>query len=192
GDVPDPRGALFQLLDDLLGGLRRRHAGREGDAAAARQEREADRAGVADDCTDLFDRDTQNLGRHHPDRGARAADIRIARHDDGGAVFVDVAGRARPAADVQPEARRDAATLIGSELLLQMRMVLGGLEGLRVTDVLPGRAVHGLDAVLGRVLLAQCQWVDAELIGQFVETALDAVGRVRGAGRAIGGDLWAI
>src|SRR5580704_10363240 len=192
GDVPDHRGALFQLLDDLLGGLCRGHAGREGDAAAAGQEREADRAGVADDCTDLFDRDTENLGRHHPDRGARAADVRIARHDDGGAVFVDVAGRARLAADVEPEARRDAAALIGSELLLQMRMVLGGIERLGVSDVLPGRAVHGLDAVLRRVLLAQCQWVDAELIGQFVETALDAVGRVRGAGRAIGGDLWAI
>ncbi len=96
------------------------------------------------------------------------------------------------AADVEPEARGDAAALVGPELLLQMRMVLGGLDGLRIADVLPGRAVHRLDAVLRRVLLAQRQRVDAELVGQFVETALDAVGRVRGAGRAIGGDLRAI
>ncbi len=65
GDVPDHRGALFQLLDDLFGGLGRCHAGRKGDAAAAGQEREADRTRVADDRTDLFDRDAQYLGRHH-------------------------------------------------------------------------------------------------------------------------------
>src|SRR5439155_24625261 len=37
-DVPDHRGALLQLLDDLLGSLGRGHAAREGDAAATGQE----------------------------------------------------------------------------------------------------------------------------------------------------------
>src|SRR5262249_43569709 len=48
------------------------------------------------------------------------------------------------------------------------------------------------DPVLGRILLAQHQRVDAELIGQLIETALDAIRRVRRAGSAIGRDLWAI
>ena len=49
-----------------------------------------------------------------------------------------------------------------------------------------------LDTVLGRVLLAQGERVDAELIGQLVEAALDPVRGVRCAGSAIGGDLRAI
>ena len=61
-----------------------------------------------------------------------------------------------------------------------------------IADVLPGRTVQRLDAVLGRVLLAQRQRIDAELIGQLVEAALDPVRRVRRAWSAIGGDLGAV
>jgi len=91
-DVPDHRGALLQLLDDLLGGLCGCHAGREGDSAAAGQEREADRAGVGDDRADALDRDAEDLSRHHRHRGARAAHIRSTDSDDSRAVLVDVAG----------------------------------------------------------------------------------------------------
>ncbi len=191
-DVPDHRGAFFELVDDLLGGLGRRHAGRERDATAAGQERKTDRAGVGDDRTDLFDRYAEDLGRHHRHRGARAADVRVADRDDRSAVLVDVAGRTRLAADVEPEARRDAAALVGPELFLQVWMVLGRFDRRGIADILPGRAVQCLDAVLGRILFAQCQRVDAELVGQFIEAALDPVGRVRRAGSAIGGDLRAI
>src|SRR5262249_30118008 len=76
GDVPDHRGAFFELVDALRGTLRCRHAGRKSDPAAPGQEREADRAGIADDRADALDRDAEPLGRHHRDRGARAADIR--------------------------------------------------------------------------------------------------------------------
>jgi hypothetical protein len=34
-DIPEDRGAAFQLLDDFFGRLNRRHAGRKRDAAAA-------------------------------------------------------------------------------------------------------------------------------------------------------------
>jgi hypothetical protein len=77
-DVPDRRGALFQLLDDLFGRLRHRHAGGEGDAAAAGQEGEADRAGVGDDRPHPVIGNAEHLGRHHRHRGARAADIGVA------------------------------------------------------------------------------------------------------------------
>src|SRR5437660_12215682 len=100
-----------------------------------------------------------------------------------------MAGRARLAADVEPEAGSDAATLIGAERLLHVRMILGSLDGRGIADVLPGRAVQCLDPVLGGILLAQRQGIDAELIGQLVETALDPVRRLRAGGLARGRDL---
>src|SRR3546814_6089796 len=48
-DVPDRGGARLQLFDHLLRRLAHRHAGGEGDAAAAGQERIGDRGGIADD-----------------------------------------------------------------------------------------------------------------------------------------------
>ena len=86
---------FFSSLDDLLGRLGHRHAGRESDAAAAGQDAEADRSGVGDDRADLLVRDAEHLGRHHRHRGARAADIGVALDDADGAVLVDVHGGAR-------------------------------------------------------------------------------------------------
>ena len=68
-------------------------------------------------------------------------------------------------------------------------MALRGRDGVGVADVLPGRTVHRLDPVFGRVLLAQRQGIDAELTRQLVEAAFDAPGRIRRAGRAVGRDL---
>jgi len=67
----------------------------------------ADRGGVADDWADLLDRQAQDFGRHHPHRGARAADVGIAGDHHRGAVLADVHGGGGFAADVnqKPTAR---------------------------------------------------------------------------------------
>ncbi len=96
------------------------------------------------------------------------------------------------ATNVEPEPRGDAAALIGPERLFHVRMALGGFDGRGIADILPSRAVQRFDTVRGRVFLAQGQRIDAELVGELIEAALDPVGRVRCAGSAVGGDLRAI
>ena len=64
-DVPNHCGALLQLIDDLFGCLHGRHAGREGDAAAAGHMREPDRGGVGDDRFHPLDRNAESLRSHH-------------------------------------------------------------------------------------------------------------------------------
>jgi len=51
---------------------------------------------------------------------------------------------------------------------------------------------NALTPSLAAFFSRNAQGIDAELIGQLVEAALDPVRRVRGAGRAVGGDLGAI
>ncbi len=70
-----------------------------------------------------------------------------------------------------------------------MRVVLGRVDGLGITDIDVGRSVRRLGAVPGGVFLAQQQRVDAELAGELVEAAFDAERRDRRARCPISGDL---
>src|SRR6185436_14607253 len=92
-----------------------RHAAREGNAAATGEKVKAERTGVADQRAHLVKGDAQLLGCHHGERRARAADIRRTRYERHAAVFTEVERGAGLSADVEPESRSDAATLIGFE-----------------------------------------------------------------------------
>ena len=70
-----------------------------------------------------------------------------------------------------------------------MRVVGDRLQRLDIADVLEGRSIGRLVAVVNRVLEAQGERIHAQLLRQFVHGALDGKGRDRCAGRAIGGDL---
>src|SRR5215471_164456 len=91
-------------------------------------------------------------------------------HRDG-AVLVDVASRTRLAAGIVPVAGGDAATLIGAERYTQLGMRLCGFDRLHIADIVPGRAVCRLGAVLGAVDLAHPERIDAEFAGQLVDAA---------------------
>src|SRR5205823_7830556 len=104
-------------------------------------------------------------------------------------VLIHVTGRARLAADVEPEARGDATALVLAELYFQVRMVLRYFDGLQIADIGPGRPVRRLGAVLGGVHLAQTHRVDVQLASQLIHAALSAERRIRRARRAIGGNL---
>jgi len=91
--------------------LRHHHRRRKQHAAAAGEIREADGGGVADQDRHPAVVDAEQLGADVGDRGARAADIRMAGGDDDVAVLGDVDLGAGFAAGVEPEARRHAATL---------------------------------------------------------------------------------
>src|SRR5439155_17395892 len=80
----------------------------------------------------------------------------------------------------------------GAERDLHMRVVLGRVERLLIADIGPGRPVRRLGAFLGGVDLAQTQRFDLQLLRQLVHAALDAVGRVRRAGGAVGRNLRAV
>jgi len=94
---------FFELLDDFLGGLRRGHAGREGNAAAAGQERKPIELVSA-----TIGR-TRSTGMPRISAAIIAIEARepptsgVADRDDGRAVLVDMAGSARLAADIEPE-----------------------------------------------------------------------------------------
>ena len=121
-DLPDLGRALAQGLDHLLGRLRHHHGGGERDAAAAGQRGEADRAGVADQRLHLAVVDAEQFGGDVDHRGARAADVGVARHHHHGAVLVDVDLGAGFAAGIEPEAAGDAAALVGAQRRLVVRM----------------------------------------------------------------------
>src|SRR5215470_17928691 len=71
-------------------------------------------------------------------------------------------------------------------------MRLGGFDGLHVADVVPGRPVRCLGAVLGTVDLPYLERIYAELAGQLVNTAFDPKRADRCAGRPVCGDLRAV
>ena len=121
-DLPGRGGAPLELIDDLFGRLRRRHAGGEGHAGAAGQEGEADRGGVGDHRADPFGRHAEHLGHHHADGRARAADIRAAGRGGDRAVLVDVHLGGRFAADVEPEAGGQTAALAFLQRRLPVRV----------------------------------------------------------------------
>ena len=95
----------------------------------------------------------------------------------------------RLAADVEPEAGGDAATLVLAQWRAPVRMRLGGLQRLDHADRPELRPVGGFRALLGRVLEAQLDRVHADLAGDLVDHALDRELGDRPARRAIGRDL---
>src|SRR5580704_8127594 len=116
----------------------------------------------------------------------------MASGDRHRAVLVDVAGGTRFTAGVVPVARGNAAPLVGPERHAELRMRLGGLYGLHVADVVPGRAVRRLGTVFGAVDLAHFERVDAELARQLVDAAFDPERADRRARGPVGGNLGAI
>ena len=191
-DLPELCRALAGLLDDRPRRLDGRHAAREGRAAAASEEVVAERARVRDDRADLVDVDLQLLCRHHAERGAQAADVRRAGHERERAVLVELERHGRLAADVEPEAGRDAATLVWAERRLPVVALLGGFEALDEADGPELRSVSGLRAFLGGVLEPEIDRIDTELLGQLVDDALDAVGRDRATGSTVRRNLRAV
>src|SRR5215469_11720267 len=71
-------------------------------------------------------------------------------------------------------------------------MRLGGFDGFHVADVVPGRPVRCLGAVLGTVDLPYLERIYAELAGQLVDATFDPKRADRRAGRPVCGDLWAV
>ncbi len=155
-DLPDFRRALAQRLDHLLGRLRHHHGGRKQHAAAAGEVGEADRLRVADDHRHAAIVDAEQFGTDVGDRGARAADVRMAGGHHHVAVLGDVHLRARFTAGVEPEAGRDAPAL---QLAFQRRLVVLGVQrrfhGLDVADARIDRTVRRLGPLLGGVLQPQ-------------------------------------
>src|SRR6266404_65144 len=109
-----------------------------------------------------------------------------------GTVLLDMAGRTRFATGIVPVARGDAAALIGPERHVYLRVYLRGLDGLHVPDIVPGRSVRRLGAILGAVDLAHPERVDTELASQFIDAAFDRERADRRAGCPVGGNLGAI
>ena len=192
GDVPLLRGAAAHFLDALLRRIDHGHAAGEGHAAAAGQETVADGTGVGDDGTDLRDVDAEHFGGHDGHGGAAAADVRVPRRDGRGAVFVDVHFGARFAADVEPEAGGDAASLLRPQLGLVVRVVFRRGEGFDIADGAEFGAVGGLRAFLRGVFLPQFDGVHPDLAREFVDDAFDPEFGDRRAGSAVGGDFRAV
>ena len=107
------RRACTALLDQLARGLHGRHAAREGDAAAAGEEVEAERAGVADDrrgpcrrrCPAPRPPSSHSEARRPPMSGVPAISDSVPSS-------LSVQRHRGLAADVEPEARGDAAALV--------------------------------------------------------------------------------
>ena len=114
-DLPDLGRPLAQDLNHLLGRLRDHHAGGKRDTAASGQRAEANGARIADQGLHLAVVDAEHFRDDIHHRGARAADIGMARHHHHGAVLVDVDLCAGFAAGIEPEAAGDAAALVGAQ-----------------------------------------------------------------------------
>ena len=195
-DLAAPRSCAARArrsLDHLLRRLDHRHAGGEGDAAAAGQIAVADRCR----CRRPSARTrsighAQLLGRHHRHRGARAADVGDCRSTtDGAAVVVDVTAAVDCAADVEPEAGADAASLVRAERRLVVRMVLARPPAFDEADVrrTSGRRTPCV-AVLHRVLQRAARSDPCPACAASSSIALSTAKAAIGApGRAVGRDL---
>src|SRR5262249_22020202 len=170
--LPELAGPRAELGLDLLGRFHDRHRARERRAAAAGEEREAERAGIADDRAHLLVGDPELVGGHVRERGAEPADVGRARHQGDGAVLVDRQRRAGLAADVEPEARGHAATLPLAERRVPVLGLLDRVERLFQTERAELRTVRGLGALARRVHHAELDAVDPELLGDLVDHAL--------------------
>src|SRR5581483_3990980 len=131
---------------------------------AAGQEVVTKGAGVSDDRSDLGDVDAKLLSRHHGERSTQASDVRGAGHQRQRSVLVELQRHGGLATDIEPEAGRDAATLVLAEWRLPVRAILGGFQPLDEADRAEFRTVGGLGAFLGRVLEAQLDGINAELL----------------------------
>ena len=191
-DLPDLCGPCAHFSDHLIACADHGAAGRVGYARAAGGLRVADRIGVGDDWPHPFVFDPQRLGRHLGRRSARAADIRAAGRDDRRAVFVDVHGRARFAAAVEPVAHGHAATLVLPERFGVARMPLQRLQGFGKAFMRNFRAVDQLRSRFGDVLQPELQGVHADLLRRRVHGALHGVCGDRRTGSAVGDRLRAI
>src|SRR5262249_20596778 len=132
--LPELAGPRAELGLDLLGRFHDRHRARERRAAAAGEEREAERAGVADDRAHLLVRDAELVGGHVRERRAQTADVRRAGHQGHGAVLVDRERRSGLATDVEPESRGDAAPLPLAQRRVPVLGLLDRVERLLETE----------------------------------------------------------
>ena len=190
-DVPDLGGARAELLDGIARGDDGGQAGGEGAAAAVGHVVVAERAGVGDDGAHLARRECRAPrppsgtceAREPPMSGVPTASATVPS----ALMLSDDAGLA---AEIEPEAAGHAAALVLAERRLVVRMRSWPPPASRPRPIGPiDRAVGGLGAFLGRVLEAEIERIHADLLGQFVDHALDREGRHRRAGRAIGGLL---
>ena len=148
--------------------------------------RVADRCGIGDDRPHGAVFDAERLGRHHRHRRARAADIGAPGGDERGAVVIHLQRRARFAAAVEPVAAGHPASLVLAERCLVGRMVLQRLQGFDEAGVVELAARHVRRADLRRVLDAQVDRVDVELLGDDIHHPLNPERRDRRPRRAIG------
>src|SRR5262249_19264584 len=183
--LPELAGPRAELGLDLLGRFHDRHRARERRAAAAGEEREAERAGVADDRAHLLVRDAELVGGHVGERGAQSADVGRARHQGDGSVLVDRQRRAGLAADVEPEPGGDAAALPLAEWRVPVLGLLDRVERLFQTERAELRTIRGLGTLASGVHHAQLDPVDPELLGDLVDHAFDRELGDGGAGRAV-------
>ena len=77
-----------------------------------------------------MDINTEFLGSHQRQRRSASADIGTSGYYSGGSVFEQVYGGGRAAAEVEPIAGGDPATLVGPKRRLEVRVFADGLEGL--------------------------------------------------------------
>ena len=129
--------------------------------------------------------DAKGLGHDVHHGRARTADVRVAGGHRYSAVLVDVHVRARLAADVEPEAAGDAATLTVLARRV-VRMGLGGLERFLEADAAERRPVSGPRPLPRRVLEPERDGVDVQFTGEFVDHRFDPERGDRRAGRPVG------
>src|SRR5206468_2007461 len=106
----------------------------------------------------------------HGNAGPRAADVGRALDQADAAVMVDAGGAARLEAAVEPEAGRDPTAAVGAaELRLVMRMVSRRLGRLDHADLGVDRSIGAARAFMGRVLDAEIERVDLQLLADFID-----------------------
>ena len=88
-------------------------------------------------------------------------DVGRADREGHGSVDVDVERDAGLAAEIEPEAGGDAAPLVGPERRVVMRMLPGRLEAIDEADTVVLRPVGRSRALLGGILQAQLDRIDA-------------------------------
>src|SRR5262249_50755840 len=111
-DFPYVGNAFAHLPLDVYGRFVGSPAGGVGDAAAAGYVGVADGVGIGAAGAHVFGAKAERFGKLHGDGGAGAADVGRAFDQAHGAIAVDAGGNGGFEADVEPEARADAAATL--------------------------------------------------------------------------------